>query len=456
MQRHNKQISLILAVAFLIALNPLPAVCQPAPIPSHTEPYYLDSSVHDGVSAETYVAFDREIRVPDAPWLRLKFSDYDLGQRSFVRIVSVEDGGSQRLDAESLGQWRSSTAVFNGNAILIELHVSPGDRGVYFVIEDVIVGEWVGGEPVIKSICNNDDRVSSTDDRVGRIRPVGCTGWIVSNGANLTAGHCTDGTGNFMQIFEFDVPPSLCDGTTVAAHPDDQYPVDATSIVFAVDGGGIGDDWAVFDCLQNANTGLLAVHARAGFYRMTHDMLPSTARVTGYGVDDDPACDPGECPTCIDGRNDDSQTQQTNSGVFLNEDVQGPSDVVIEYIVDTTGGSSGSPVVMNGTTTTIGIHTNAGCSPPTGGNHGTGFENNSLEQAIQVFPGLNFVYVDGLHLAAFTDGTVFRPYRTVALGVSAAPSNATLGIVAGSYDEALTISKPLTLVAPVGSVTIGQ
>ena len=333
MRRHNKLISLVFAAAFLIASKPESTACQPAPIPSHTEPYFLASSVYDGVSTGTFVAFEREIGVPDTPWLRLRFRDLNLGQRSFVRIRSVKDGGSQRLDAESVRHWRNSTAVFNGDAVTIELHVASDDRGVYFVIDEIIVGEWVGGDPSIETLCDDDNRVSSANPRVGRIHPIGGTAWIASNGGYLTAGHCTDGTGNLMQFVEFDVPPSLCDGTIVAADPDDQYPVDATSIVFAVDGDEIGDDWAVFGCQENANTGLLAVHAQGGFYRMTRDLLPDAVRVTGYGVDDTPPCSIATCPTCANGRNDDNQTQQTSIGYFLDEDVQGPSDVVIEYTV---------------------------------------------------------------------------------------------------------------------------
>ena len=63
---------------------------------------------------------------------------------------------------------------------------------IYYEIERIHVGELPkgrrpelprGGEERIggeESQCGaNDDRQASTDARVGRIMPVGCTGWIV-------------------------------------------------------------------------------------------------------------------------------------------------------------------------------------------------------------------------------------------------------------------------------------
>ena len=110
-----------------------------------------------------------------------------------------------------------------------------------------MVGEWVGGvplreqSPVCDEVGNPPDRgcgfhaLSSgfgvrcgrsggfNDPAVGRIMPVGCTGWVISNGAFLTAGHCfTRG----MTTIQFNVPASAADGTTNPPPPNDQYPID--------------------------------------------------------------------------------------------------------------------------------------------------------------------------------------------------------------------------------------
>ena len=63
-------------------------------------------------------------------------------------------------------------------------------------------------------------------------------------------------------------------------------------------------------------------------------------------------------------------------------------------------------------------------------------------------------YVDRGHPIVSKDGTVFRPWDTVEEGITAATAGATVSIVKGTYNESLTITKPVTLRAPVGVVTI--
>ncbi len=380
---------------------------------------------------------------------------------TYITITSLEDGAQQRLDARSLPQWNNSSAYFNGDAVVIELHVAPGDSAVFFRINAVSFGEAYIDTALKKTITQcgfNDDRTTWFDQAVGRIVPAGCTGWIVSNGAHLTAGHCV---GVNMDILEFNVPPSDPDGSINHPDPDDQYPIEANSIVWNDDGiGEEGDDWAVFACNPNSNTGLLPVQAQLAFYRMSRDSSPSDVQVTGYGVDFEPAGDPGGPCQNYDcaGNNDcnsNSQTQQTESGSYNREDVQGPADVVIEYRVDTECGNSGSPVIVASAFLAMGIHTNGGCGIFFGNNAGTGFENNDLEAAIQDFPGSNVTYADKAHPVTLEDGTVLRPYDTIGEAVSAVSSSGTISAVTGYYNEFMTISKAMTITAPVGVVTIG-
>ncbi|MBN1811336.1 MAG: trypsin-like peptidase domain-containing protein [Anaerolineae bacterium] len=432
-----------------------------APILYRREPYSLDISLQENSGAEDGGVFRQVIQFPGAPWLQLHFSDYFLGKHSYITIISVLDDGQQRLDAQSLGQWNNATAYFNGDTVEVELHAAPGETGIFFQIDEVIVGEQysdVKGSSSQTSTLSEesqcgtaDNRVASTDPAVGRIMPVGCTGWLVSNGGVLTAGHCI-GAGT--QLLQFNVPPSQADGTPVNPPPEDQYPIEPVSNIdwFNDGDGAIGNDWAVFETFANSNTGLRAVLVQGAFYRMSRDINPSNVRVTGYGVDFLP-------PGSTGNLNADSQTEQTHSGVYLGETVQGASDVFIEYTVDTEGGNSGSPVIDTANGLTVGIHTNGGCNPPSQGNTGTGFEHNNLENAIQTFPGPNVEYVDRGHPLIAEDGSVFRPWDTLLRGVNGASSGGILSIVRGSYGETLTVGaddKALLFDAPVGTVTIGN
>ncbi|MCH8148098.1 MAG: trypsin-like serine protease [Planctomycetes bacterium] len=481
--------SMILGVFWPLGLTAA-ALAQPAFTPYHRQVYEINSGLHDGRPTETVSAFRQEVRVPRATWLRLNFADYDLGERSYLIVTSLEDGDWQRLDATGLSHWQGSSGFFNGDAVEIELHVASVDRGIFFRVKAVSFGrrdsEAGDGEPSQRELCDPNHLVDNRnyigpigDLREGRLifgtspnQIARCTTWLVSNGALLTAGHCAPfGTAGNPAAVEFAVPLSNANGSTNFASLNDQYPVDPATIQSRTDGTGVGDDWAVFGCFPNTNTNLLPVHAQGEFFRMTRDSSPLTVRVTGYGIDNIPAGTGGTTDCAAHSNcNTNNRTLQTDSGPFENEDVQGDSDVVIEYSVDTEAGNSGSPVYLFASTRTdelaLGIHTNSGC--PNGqnqGNAGTGFENDDLENAIQTFPGSNVVYADSDHAIGYasSDGTVFRPFFTVKEAVKEASSGAIISIVKGSYTAAagntFTVGadgKRMTFDAPVGSVVIGN
>ena len=310
-------------------------------------------------------------------------------------------------------------------------------------------------KPEIESLCGNDNRVASTDPRVGRIfYPTGsneqyhCTVWLTASGGLLTAGHCQGyllmpGSG-----IEFNVPTSLPNGSPLAADPNDRYPVEVGSIL-ATD-GGMGNDWAIFAVQPNPNTALTPYQAQDGFFRMTRANPPTgtTIRVTGFGIDTGAQ----------------NRTNQTDTGPYVGEIANRH-----EYQADTMAGNSGSPIIWNDNGFTVGIHTHAGCDNPVipdDGNIGTSFELDSLEVALQNFHGPNVIYVD----QGFPDsllpeetptrnGTVFRPFDTIVHGIETASSGAIINIVRGTYPETVTIGaggRAMTLQAPVGSVIIGN
>ena len=457
-------ITKVVIIGLLLLVVPAVAMAQPAAIPHHKEAYILESGEYSGLAdpaAKSFVAFRQVVRISEAPWLQLHFGKYNLGEQSYITITSLKDGHKQRLDAKSLRHWQGSTAYFNGDAVQIELHVAPEEKGISVSVKEVTAGERTAGDnrsPTTNNTCGGtDDRVASNDPRVGRVMPVGCTGWIISNGAYLTAGHCAV-SNNLppaanLQTLQFNVPASNANGTINHPPPQDQYPIIAGAINFAPN--GVGNDWAVFDCGPNANTGLLPTQAQNAFFRLSRDTNPSIVRVTGYGVDG-PAPNFGEGIGAV--RDADNQTQQTDDGPSLGEVNDGSSQIHFKYRVDTTGGTSGSPVIVNGAALAIAIHTSSDEEPCTGVHEarGTSFENNDLENAIQTFPGTGVQYVDQGHPATTRDGTVLRPRAKVNEAVSAAVSGGAVSIVTGSYSETMTITKPLRLIAPVGPVIIGN
>lgn len=440
----NRLVTSAPSLMIVLALFAGTANAEPAPFPRHTELYGLDTGLHDGRAPAERSAFRDVVRVTDAAWLRLHIAVHSLGPDSYVTFTSLYDGAVQRMDAVSLEDYGYASAYFNGDAVAVELYVAPDEKGVFLRIDEVTVGEWEGGLPLERSLCAGDDRIPTTNARVGRVIPSGCTGWIVSNNAYIMAGHCVGGSSSTL---EFQVPASLCDGTKVFSHPDDQYAIDQGNEVFAA--SGVGDDFAVFGTAPNSNTGLLAIHAQGRFFRMSRDSSPSTIRISGFGVDNTP-------PGCGGNRNSENQTEQTDVGPFVGEVVQGAADVYLEYVVDTTGGNSGSPVIVWGSLDiALGVHTHGGCSPPSGGNFGTSFENDDFEAAVSGFIG-QAVYVDAGHAATSEDGGALRPFDTVAEGVAAVSNGGTVAIVEGTYDETMLINTAMTLKATAGRVTIGQ
>ncbi len=444
----------------LIGLGGALAAQAQSPVPYHRQPYALHSGYQSNLGTREQAQPLEEIvqAPPGTPWMRVHFGDYNLGANSYLHITSLMDGATQRLDQAALRRWRSASAYFNGDRLRLELYVAPGDRDVFYRIDQITVGEYrsdaqpetQAGGP--ESQCGStDDRVPSDDPAVGRLMPVGCTGWIVSNGAILTAGHCISSSTDTLQ---FNVPDSLADGTPQNPPPEDQYPIESTADIDWTN-DGIGNDWAVFETFSNTETGLSPVQAQQAFYRLSKDeySYTSTVRVTGYGVD-------------TGTRN---QTQQTHTGDFLGETTADATHIYLEYLVDTEGGNSGSPVIVDEPypgwpSLTLGIHTNGGCNPPNTGNLGTSFNNSGLEAAIQDFPGTNVIYVDKDHFDWISeDGSVLRPYGTFDQGVSRAASTSgtpTLSVVKGTYDEidptgsSLVIKDPMWIKAPVGTVLI--
>ena len=415
----------------------------------------------------SYLVLQENVSTTDhAPWMQLVFGDVNLGENSYLVITSDFDQDKQFFNNQSIEEWMYHSAFFKGESVTIQLYVAPGDENVVVEVDQVIAGEYVDGIAMPLSLCGADNRVASGFPNIdGRLMPLGCTGWISGAGFYITAGHCLDVTSPNLQIMEFDVPASLSNGTTQPAAVEDQYPVTYSSRVFQ--NVQIGDDWGIYNCGTNSNTGLTPAQARRTYLHLSKDVAPPTMRVRGFGTDETP-------PGSSGFRNAQSQTLQYHDGPSLGENVVSATRVIWEYQVDTEGGNSGSAIHGAGTPdffTAVGIHTNAGCSA-TDGNTGTGFEADDTEAAMNVFYQSEVEYVDVDHHLSSITGTSCLPHQSLQTALNQAnaghgPGLAALELVqvagsnngaGGIYQQAISYSgatNGVVIRRSVGAVKIG-
>ncbi|MBO6738432.1 MAG: hypothetical protein JJ916_01105 [Phycisphaerales bacterium] len=312
------------------------------------------------------------IEVPDAAWVRLRFSDITLARstenvrESYLKITSLFDGHEQYLDMKSLGEWGNTSAYFNGGAVKVEIMASPNATGQ---VNRVRVTGVQASAPVTgdRSICGSvDDRALSYDNRDARLMPIGCTAWLFSDHGSrmMSAAHCGPSGGD---VIQFNVPLSTSGGSTQNPPPQDQYPVDNASVQDSIGGIFIGNDWAYFGVFDNSNTGMspgqsYGVHHTLATSGVSADNRP--IRITGYGSTSSPV--PASWYL----------VQKTHVGPLVYR-----SGNTIRYATDTTGGNSGSAILDENNQTVLGVHTNAGCNS-TGGNQGTYIFNSDLQNAL--------------------------------------------------------------------------
>ncbi len=316
-------------------------------------PTQLDSGYVDNDSEVARVIFSGRVQIAGALNLRLYFERTNLPEGTRLRLTSAHDAAIELFDGRSLADYQNYSSWFNGEAVQVELIAAPRSIGnrVRVIAADAGEGNVVGPATICGPV---DDRVPSTDPRQGRQHPTGCTSWLIDLHTVVTAGHCTASTA---QQIHFNVPLSTSTGTIVLPPPEHQYRYD-TAAVQRLD-AGVGNDWTVASTLRNATTGLYAGQRQGSFYDLIVPpafVATQQIRITGYGTDTD--------------NRDRSQTQQTHVGPRISV----TNTTALGYRTDTTGGNSGSPVVLENTGQAIGVHTHGGCSSTnTGNNSGTAF-----------------------------------------------------------------------------------
>jgi len=367
MHRMNRSLAPIVGAALALATVAGTAHGQTAPIESRQVTLRLDTGPITNTGAQAQVIYVEEIRVPDAPWLRLAFDQVLLsgnvqaGTGTTLRITSALDGGQQILNSKTIQEWNNTSAYFNGDTVFVEVIAHPGTGVNRVLMSELTAGE---GPPLtLETICGStDDRQLSSDPKNARLMPIGCTAWLYDDPEGCgnsfgTAGHCiSNGTSN--AVVQFNVPLSTSGGGTVNPPPEDQYPVEPGSID-SNGGQGVGNDWAIFRSFANSNTGLNPAIAQGGEVYTLLSTLPSLGgtdiRITGYGSTFGTGA-----PLSW------SQVQKTHVGPFAS--LTGNR---IQYMTDTTGGNSGSPVIFEPTGEVVGVHTHGGCTSSGGANTGT-------------------------------------------------------------------------------------
>lgn len=370
------------------------AAAQMEPPPSMTVPYELDTGWRLNSAPALRVIHSEQVHNPYANWLRLHFDEVDLGgdelagSGATLRITSYEDGDVQEFSASGIYQWGNSTAYFNGHTVQVEILAPPGIGG-RFHLSEIDVGLPHLDEP---TICGTtDDRTFSSDPRVARLLPVGCTGWLINDCDHcmLTAGHCSGG----LSVAEFNVPKSNANGSLRHPAAIHQYAIDGSSL--QTNGGqGVGNDWSYFGAFANSGSGLTPYASQGMAFQLVNP--PGTSgtniRITGFGTDS--------------GR--ENQAEQTEVGPMAVS-----SGTTVGYVTDTTGGNSGSPVIWDQSDQAIGIHTHGGCSSSGGNNWGTGANHAALQNAISSPQGVcacggpggpTVLFADGFESGDFSSG----------------------------------------------------
>lgn len=396
---------------------------HPLPLASRTIGINIDSGYVENFGTDVDAVFSTIVEIEEASWLRLKFDQLALageiahGVGSFLIITSLADGEFQYLNAEHAAQWSNTSAYFNGNAVLIELYAHPNTGPNRITMSEVIIS---GSQGIQTTICGaTDDRVLSSDARVARVVPIGCTVWMINDCGRcfLTAGHCQSG----VSVVQFNVPLSDAQGNFNQPPPRDQYAVDTMSL--QGNGGlGAGDDWAYFGVFPNSNTGLTPFEAQGDAFTIAAAPAENgqSIRITGYGSVGAPM--PPEW----------NGVQKTHVGPYV-----GLFGTAVSYVTDTTGGNSGSPVINEDTGAAIGIHTHGLCSAGGGSNVGTAIQHPGLQAALAsplgvcAAGGLILTLPNGLPTALALNGATIR-VEVTANGATPQPGSGRLHFDDGS------------------------
>jgi V8-like Glu-specific endopeptidase len=213
--------------------------------------------------------------------------------------------------------------------------------------------------PPHKSLCQNDERLPSFDQKVARTRASlksssPCTATLISNNCFITAGHCQDNMNSW--IVEFDTPMSdSSSGKMRPSIPENTFELKS---VYGRLNAHHGRDWMVFSVSRNYITHNYPGEER-GYYQISYSApkRDSELSITGYGLS-------------IHKERRNAQQQSSGKLLFTHN-----KRFIIHHLVDTSAGNSGSSIVETESNKIIGVHSHGGCRQYNGefkqGNQGT-------------------------------------------------------------------------------------
>ena len=441
-----------------------------------------------------------EISFPQATSLRLYFEEVELGPNSYL-LLKGREGIEQKLNIEALQNWRNSSAYFNGNRIVLSIYQAPGETFRIRTKEVKKVAAMV--------VRGNLDKTSQEElpgkqrraaaDLPDFVRAVGrfsngvtahYTGWIANNGAIISSINLArqgDPACLGLDVIEFNMPLSNPDGSINHAHPDDQYPL-GKSEFYAIAGGSLNgfghelcsDNTTVVGGMRIDKFKGLGKETSFGKYGIIEALPNGTGKRPGERMGEffqvvQPPTGPDmkdetlELYHCRHFPNSDlSQTvremtffaenARTRLSKLANED-----RFLVYRRYDTNPlqhmeNMSGAPITIandpypESNNYAFGVHNKYYGDAYS---FGVNFRDANFRQKLSNFFSPNTRYVNTNSYWNSGNGSIDQPAITVVQGVGYTPNGGTLSIAKGTYDETMTLSQPMKLVAPVGLVRIG-
>lgn len=358
---------------FLLLQIPL-AVGASAQITSSLIPWTTGSGAQTAPSSHASMVWADRIVIPGATSLQVRFGDVTLGTGDRLVVRSTHDGHAMDLDRATLSRFGGRSAWFNGDTVIVELHLGAGSHGEA-AIDGLYahLGSAGGGDG---SACPSPDpRTPLTDDRICRFvrsnstcAPLGSTcvetGWRVATLDTVISVRQAQ-TAGVPNIAQFRVPPSdPVTGAPVHPAPEDQFPIDVSTIELS-SGTLAGNDFSIVSLQPNA-LGQTAFQ-RYGIGLFPAATLPgigASVSSSGHGADTTPDIS----------RN---HTLQQSTGAILS--INGTE---IVHDIDGDRGIAGAPLIDTNTGEVIGITSNIACASPLAVNTATAIINATLQGAI--------------------------------------------------------------------------
>jgi len=427
-------------------------------------------------SGRNQLRFLTQVTQPNTTFLRLYFTGTQLGEGSYL-VLEGTDGARQELRKRDLENWHYSSAYFNGQSVNVSLYAAAGERNTVCVSEVKVTDQQA--EPsrsarraagalgaTLHTAASTSANLTETHPHtkaVGRFTngvEADGTGWIAPNGAIVTLA----GGGGGYDVIEFNVPASI--GTTVQhPAPEHQYPVNVGNtaygthkFVFKGEGWVSKVSWKVVEALPNNITGLRPGERQQEYFRIAQN--PSNHDLDNLG---DVSVDlfhyapyPGPVLEGTPGFKSLQLTQTSlqKQNSALKYDLPYASDDRDLFVVYSTNfEADGAPVVYEGSNVAIGLHhrNNEDTNPAVG----VGFRSDNFRNGLARFFTEKSAYLNWNGVSNQPNGQIDKPYLTVQQAAQHAPNDYTLYIAKGTYSGAVTFNRPLTLLAPVGTVRIG-